>query len=261
MKKINFVLIILSSVFLLSCTSQKKIAYFRNLDANSAESINKVFNEIHEAKICVGDMLSIIVSGLDPMAVAPFNLPVVTYENPGSDKLYSTPTIQSYLVDVDGNINFPVVGKIKLAGLTKSHAIEEIQTVLDPYLKGIIVTIKFLNYKVAVMGEVLRPGQYTIDNERATILDALAMAGDMTIYGKRNNVLITRTNNGKFEYVRLDLNSDEIFKSPYYYLQQNDVVYVEPNNVKAISGLNIPLYLSAVTTMASVVSVIIAVTK
>lgn len=206
-------------------------------------------------------MLSIIVSGLDPVAVAPFNLPVVGYENPGSDKLYSSPTLQSYLVDVDGNIDFPIVGKINLAGLSKSQATQRIYESLSPYLKDIIVTIKFLNYKVSVMGEVQRPGQYSINNERVTVLDALALAGDMSIYGKRNNVLVIRENMGKLEFARLNLNSDEVFTSPYYYLQQNDVVYVEPNNVKAITGLNISLYLSMITTLASVVSVIFAVSK
>ena len=258
MNKINIFLVVFSSFLLLSCTSQKKIAYFRNVDAASAEEINKVFNEIHEAKICVGDMLSIIVSGLDPVAVAPFNLPVVGYENPGSDQLYVSPTLQSYLVDIEGNINFPIVGVIKLGGLTKSQAIEKIQEILSPYLKDVIITIKFLNYKVAVIGEVGRPGTYSIINERVTVLEALAMAGDMTIYGKRNNVMIIRENFGRYEIARLNLNSDEIFKSPYYFLQQNDVLYIEPNNVKAISGLNIPLYLSALTTLASVVSVVIA---
>ncbi len=260
MRKIHIFFIIISSL-LLSCTSQKKVAYFRNVDVGSAESINRAFNDIHEAKICVGDMLSIVVSGIDPIAVAPFNLPVATYENPGSDKLYASPTLQSYLVDVEGNINFPIVGQIKLVGLTKSQAIDRIYEALAPYLKDVIVTVKFLNYKVTVIGEVLRPGQYSIDNERVTVLDALGMAGDMTIYGKRDNVLVIRENMGNLEFSRIDLNSDEVFTSPYYFLQQNDVVYVEPNKVKAISGLNIPLYLSAITTLASVVSVIFAVTK
>lgn len=260
MKKIQLSFVILS-LLLSSCTSQKKITYFRNLEPAAADSINKAFNDIHEARICVGDMLSIIVSGLDPLAVAPFNMPVVSYENPGSDQLYSSPTLQGYLVDVDGNIDFPVIGKINIAGLTKSQATDLIYKNLSPFLKDIIVTIKFLNYKVTVIGEVLRPGQYSINNERVTVLDALGMAGDMTIYGKRNNVLVIRENKGKLEFSRLDLNSDEVFTSPYYFLQQNDVLYVEPNNVKAISGLNIPLYLSAVTTLASVVSVIFAVTK
>ena len=247
MKKNSFIILLAGVALLASCTSQRRVAYFRGVDAASADSINAHFNNIHEARICVGDMLSIIVSGLDPTAVAPFNLPVVGYEKPGSDQLYSSPTLQAYLVDVEGNIDFPVAGKIHLAGLTKSQAIERIHESLSPYLKDIIVTIKFLNYKVSVIGEVQRPGQYSISNERV-----------MSIYGKRNNVLVIRENDGKMEFARLDLNTDEVFTSPYYFLQQNDVLYVEPNNVKAISGLNISLYLSAATTLASVVSVTIA---
>ncbi len=260
MKKTYLCVIVLSAL-LMGCTSQKRIAYFYDVTAASSDSINEAFSDIHEAYICVGDMLSIIVSGLDPAAVAPFNLPVVAYESPGSAQLYTSPTLQSYLVDVEGNIDFPVVGKIALVGLTKSQAIQRIRDALSPYLKDIIVTIKFLNYKVSVIGEVQRPGQYSISNERVTVLDALALAGDMSIYGKRNNVLVIRENQGRLEFARLDLNSDELFTSPYYYLQQNDVLYVEPNNVRAITGLNLSLYLSAATALASVISVLLAIMK
>ncbi|NDV46425.1 polysaccharide export protein [Paludibacter sp. 221] len=259
MKKINFLFTIVLLVSLIGCTSQKKIAYFHDIETLPADSIRSMFSDAHETKICVGDMLSIVVSGIDPKVIAPFNLPVVGYENPGSDQLYSSPTIQSYLVDVDGAINFPVVGKIELAGLTKSQAIARINDRLSPFLKDAIVTIKFLNYNVTIIGEVAKPGKYVINNERVTILDALALAGDMTVYGKRNNVLVIRENSG--EVARLNLNSTEIFTSPYYYLQQNDVLYVEPNNVKAISGLNLNLYLSTITTLASLLSVIFTVTR
>ena len=198
MKKLNFIAsFLLSLCLLLSCSSQKDIAYFNGVNSNSADSLNKKFYKIHEARICPGDMLSITVTGLDPLAVAPFNLPLVSYATPGSDQLYSAPTLQSYLVDINGSINFPVIGSIKLAGLTKSQAIKYINDQLSPYLKNAIVTIQFMNYKVTVLGEVLRPGQYAISNERITVLDALGLAGDMTIYGKRKNVLITRENNGK----------------------------------------------------------------
>jgi polysaccharide export outer membrane protein len=208
-------------------------------------------------------MLSISVNGLDPVAVAPFNLPLVSYSSPGSENLYAAPMLQSYLVDVNGNINFPVIGSIQLAGLTKSQAIKRIKEELSPYLKNAIVTIQFLNYKITVLGEVARPGQYSINNERVTVLDALGLAGDMTIFGKRENVLITRENNGKLEFVRLNLNSDEVFRSPYYFLQQNDVVYVEPNKVKAISSENVNtgLYLSTISTLASALTVIFTVTR
>ena len=261
MKKIYSISLVVLFFTLIGCTSQKEIAYFYGVNSISADSINKKFSKIHEAQICSGDMLSITITGLNPTAVAPFNLPLVSYATPGSDQLYSAPTLQTYLVDVNGNINFPVIGILKLAGLSKSQAITYINNQLSPFLKNAIVTIQFMNYKVTVLGEVMRPGQYSISNERVTILDALGLAGDMTIYGKRDNVLITRENNGKLDFVRLDLNTDEIFKSPYYYLQQNDVIYVEPNSVKSVASQNTTLYLSTLSTVATVIAVIYSITR
>lgn len=253
--------ILVASILLHSCVSQKKVAYFNGVDATSEEEINKSFQTNHEAQIVNGDMLSITVTGLDPLAVAPFNLPLVSYATPGSDQLYSAPTLQSYLVDVNGFINFPVVGQIKLSGLTKSEAIKLIGKKLTPYLKDPIVTIQFMNYKITVLGEVLRPGQYVINNERVTVLDALGLAGDMTIYGVRHNVLIARENNGQLEFARLNLNNADVFKSPYFYLQQNDVVYVEPNKVKSVASQNFSLYLSSLSTIATVTAVIYSITS
>ena len=239
-RSILFVLLSVSVLAITSCSTQKRLSYFNSIgDTNDSVSVYNY--HIHEARIVAGDMLIITVSGLDPLAVAPFNQPVVSYSAPGSDQLYNTPSLQSYLVDVNGNISFPVLGEIKLSGLTKSEAISLIKEKLAQYLKDPIVTIKFLNYKITVLGEVARPGQYTINNERVTILDALGMAGDMT------------------PYARLNLNSDDVFSSPYYFLQQNDVVYVEPNNVRAIASQNLSLYLSMITTLASLATVLVTV--
>ena len=124
-----------------------------------------------------------------------------------------------------------------------------------------IVNIQFVNFRITVLGEVLRPGQFPVTNERVTILDALGLAGDMTAYGRRDNVLLTRNNNGKLEFARINLNSDEVFKSPYFYLQQNDVIYVEPNTVKSISSQDIPLYLSFLSTLATLVTLIYSISK
>jgi len=261
MKKIKFISIVLFILALAGCSSLKDVAFFYGVNSNSADSINKKFNKIHEARICSGDMLSITVTGLDPTAVVPFNLPLVSYATPGSDLISTSLTLQTYLVDINGDINFPVIGSLKLSGLTKSQAIKYIDDQLAPYLKNAIVTIQFMNYRITVLGEVLRPGQYSISNERVTILDALGLAGDMTIFGKRNNVLITRENNGKLDFVRLNLNTDEVFKSPYYYLQQNDVIYVEPNSVKSVASQNTGLYLSALSTFATLLAVIYAIVK
>lgn len=252
---------LLLAILTVSCSSQKKIAYFKGLNTESVESINAQFQTNHEARICNGDMLSITVSGLDPLAVAPFNLPLVSYATPGSDQLYSAPTLQSYLVDVNGEITFPVVGKIKIVDLTKSEAIALLNDKLKPYLKEPIITIQFMNYRITVLGEVLRPGQYVINNERVTILDALGMAGDMTIYGVRTNLLVIRENNGKIEVHRVDMNSNDVLKSPYYFLQQNDVIYVEPNSVKSIASQNFSLYLSSLSTVATVTAVIYSITN
>lgn len=257
-RSILFVLLSVGVLAFTSCSTQKRLSYFSSM-GNQNDSAAVYNYHIHEARIVAGDMLIITVSGIDPLAVAPFNQPVVSYSAPGSDQLYNTPSLQSYLVDVNGNISFPVLGEIKLSGLTKSEAISLIKDRLAQYLKDPIVTIKFLNYKITVLGEVARPGQYTINNERVTILDALGMAGDMTPYGKRNTVLVTRENNGKLEFARLNLNSDDVFNSPYYFLQQNDVVYVEPNNVRAIASQNLSLYLSMITTLASLATVLVTV--
>ena len=261
MNKIIILLTILFSILLLSCASQRKVAYFRDMDASSAEVINRVFNETHEARIMVGDFLSIVISGLDPMVVAPFNLPVAAHTTPGTDRVQMMQALQPYIVDFNGNINFPVVGEIHLAGLTRTQAVERIEQSLKPFLRDAIVTLQFLHYQINVLGEVARPGTFIIKNERVTILEALAMAGDMTIFGKRNNVLVIRENNGELEFARLNLNSDEVFTSPFYYLQQNDVVYVEPNAMRAIASVNIPLYLSAIGTLISTVSFILLLTR
>ena len=236
----------------------KNIPYFQPLDIKGELSAVS----LHESRICKDDMLAITVSGLDPLAVAPFNLPVVAYMSPGSENLYSNPSFQPYLVDIHGDINFPVIGKIHLAGLTKSEAIDTIVNKLTPYLKDPIITIQFMNYKITVLGEVLRPGSYTIKNERVTLLEALGLAGDLTVYGKRTNVLLIRERlQGEKEYVRINLNETDLLTSPYYYLQQNDVIYVEPNKTKvsAAASTNVSLYLSVVSTLASMVTVIVAI--
>lgn len=261
MKNVYLFAFYLFAFILTSCSSQKNIAYFYGLDSKSADSINLSFNKAHEALIGSGDLLSITVTGLDPLAVAPFNLPLVSYATPGSDILYSQPQMQGYLVDINGNINFPVIGILKLSGLTKSQAITYLYDKLSPFLKNPIVTIQFMNYKITVLGEVSRPGQYSINNERVTVLDALGLAGDMTIYGRRNNLLITRETNGKLEFVRLNLNNEDAFKSPFFYLQQNDVIYVEPNAVKSIASQNISLYISSISALATTFSIIYSITK
>ena len=247
------------ALLLASCVAQKKMTYFRGIDNASLDSINQTYKPAKEPVIREADKLLITVSALDPEAVVPFNLLAVTTMQPYAEEASMTARLQYYTVDNEGDILFPVLGKVHLAGLTKAEAVELLQEKISASVNNPQVTINFLGYSVTVMGEVKNPGRYEVPAERTSVLDALAYAGDLTIYGKRNNVLLTRENNGKLEFARLNLNSPDIFTSPYFYLQQNDVLYVEPTTARAVSSQNLPLYLSMVTTLASMATVIVSV--
>ena len=259
-KDITTVLIL--TILLGSCTMAKEIPYFKDLEStNGTLPIAQ-----SEAYIHNNDILAITISAMDPMAVAPFNLPLVTYATPGEEKITTTPSLQPYIVNVDGEINFPILGKIKLGGLKKSEAENLIKEKLSPYLKDPIVSIQFLNYRITILGEVSKPGTYTIKNERISILEALGLAGDLTIYGRRDNVLLIReSDGGEKEYVRINLKNTDILSSPFYYLQQNDVIYVEPNKtrintvINSAASTNAAIYLSSISSLASIATTIVAV--
>lgn len=257
--KLIVVFVTLPGILLSSCVAQRKMSYFHDIDKVSADSINAEYKPSKEPQIREGDKLVILVSALDPEAVVPFNLPVVSNMEPNMLEATSTGKVQYYTVDNAGDIMFPVIGKVHLAGLSKSEATELLQQKIGASVNNPLVTINFIGYSVTVIGEVNAPGRYVVSPERTSVLDALAQAGDLTIYGKRNNILLTRETNGKLEFVRLNLNSPDIFTSPYFYLQQNDVLYVEPTNARAVSSQNLPLYLSMVTTLASMATVIVSV--
>ncbi len=258
MKKLQILFAIFGGILFASCASQKSMTYFRDVTAESADAINSQFKEAAEPRIVKGDQLLITVSALDQEAAAPFNLPALSYMSGTSTTMSTTPTLQYYIVDVEGNIAFPVLGTIHVEGMKKSELITMMEEKLAQALKDPVVTVRFLNYGVTVMGEVNRPGRYSSSNERMTILDALGMAGDLTAYGLRDNVLVTRETNGQLSFARLNLNSEDIFTSPYYYLQQNDVIYVSPNKVRAISSQNLSLYFSMISTLASTAAVVVS---
>ena len=221
-----------SLLFSISCRAPKSILYFENV------SRDKQITEMYEtyqkyvSYISPDDILGITVSNVDPLAVAAFNLPMMSYSEPNEKDVRILPSLQTYLVDKEGYITFPVIGQIKLGGLSKQEAIELLQSKISEYVDKPIVTINFINYKISVLGDVLRPGEYTLRNERTSVLNAIAMAGDLTINGDRKNVLLIRDNNGSIETHRFDLTSSELFEDPYYYLRQNDIIYIEPNKAK-----------------------------
>lgn len=262
MRKIGrFASLLLTTFAFASCVTQKQMTYFRQVDTTTADSVNKVFESQIDPIIKAGDALAITVSALDMEAVVPYNLPTVTFASPDTEKLTTTPSQQYYIVDAEGKIVFPVLGTVNVLGLKTTEVANLLEEKLSIQVKDPMVLVRLINAKVTVMGEVNRPGQYTMPNGRMTLLDALGAAGDLSPYGQRDNILVTRETNGKLEFCRLNLNTDELFTSPFYYLQQNDVIYVSPNKVRAINSTNISLWLSMVSTLASTATVIVTVVK
>lgn len=254
---------LLSWVILFSaCNSTKEVVYLQDVIPLKQQDIERKYEVfIHE-----DDLLAIMVNSKDPELALPFNMPMVTYqigsEGGGQQR------ILGYLVDTNGDIDFPILGKLHVAGLSRLELRDLIKEKLisGDYIKDPVVTVQFLNYKVSVMGEVARPGSFTITGDRITLLEALSMAGDLTIYGRRDRVAVIREENGKRTILFHDLRSSDIFTSPCYYLQQNDIVYVEPNKAKAgqrdINQNNsVSVWLSAVSVLAAVASLLVTVLK
>lgn len=246
-----FLLFILVS----SCVSKKDIIYFQNDVIDQSEVSNS-----YKTIIKPDDLLQITITALDIEAVRPFNLAAVTYST-SSNSAIGVAQQQSYLVDTKGEIEFPVLGTVKIGGLTREESIQMLKSKLSPdYIKEPNINIKIANYKVTVLGDVVRPGSYNIPNERITILEAIGLAGDLNLSGNRSNVKVQREENGKKVEYNVNLLSKKIFTSPVYYLQQNDVVYVEPNYAKiqsASANSNTSLFISITGLFITIVSLLI----
>ena len=247
-------------LFLASCSSSKQVAYFQNI-----QSVD--FNQskgLYDAKILPKDMLTITVNTQTPEASLPFNLTISNTVNQSGQLSSGASSLQGYLVDNDGNINFPVIGKIHVQGLTKTQCQDLISQKISPYLsknENPVVTVRMSSYHVTVIGEVNSPKVVAVTTEKMSIMEALAEAGDLTIYGRRDNVtLIRESETGQKEYHVINLNDANVFNSPYYYLQQNDIVYVEPNGVKAKNsaiGSSTTIWFSFISIVTSVASLIV----
>jgi len=233
MKKLTIPFIFAVVLMSLSgCMSPKDIAYFQNAEDVDLEATRYQ----HNSKVMPKDHLTVLVSATDASAVSYFNKHIATSGNNSSIGGNSV----NYVVDDDGTINFPVVGRIKVAGLTRLQCENLIAEKIRPYMqneKDYMVTVRFSSFHVTVLGEVGSPGMKTTSLEKYSIVDAIAASGDLTIYGKRDNIMLIREDaDGKKSVHRLNINDPEVLKSPYYYLQQNDVIYVEPNSVKKTSA-------------------------
>ncbi|WP_239494898.1 polysaccharide biosynthesis/export family protein [Pedobacter yulinensis] len=213
----------------------KNVPYFQDISAAERSALANTA-KFTEPTIQPDDILSISVFAIDPTTGVPVNQ--LATQNLITTQLTATgqqQAISGFLVDKNGEIELSGVGKIKLEGMTTAAAADVIREKAKAVYKDPNVQVRYANFKVTVLGEVLRPSTYVVPNEKVSVLDALGLAGDMTIYGKRENVLLVRDNNGQKEFARLNLNSSSLFNSPYYYLRQNDVLYVEPNKAKAAS--------------------------
>ena len=267
MKKLHFfIFLIFASLLITGCGSVKNVAYLQNSDSINFEKSRFLY----DARIMPKDQITISVNTTNPEASQPFNLLLQNSYTEG--RTVSTSSrggmLMPYLVDNDGYINFPIVGRLHVAGLTKSECEQLVTEKISRYMaetENPVVTVRMASYSVSVLGEVTRPGTFQVAREKITILEALAQAGDLTIYGVRDRVKLIREDaTGKKSVVTLNLNDANIINSPYYYLQQNDVVYVEPNNVKAQNskvGQTTTLWFSATSILISLTSLLYNILK
>jgi len=238
-----------------SCVTQKDWVYFQG-DHKSSQH-----HPTFELRYQANDLLSINVTALDIEAARPFNLFVSSPNILNNLNITGQVRQQTYLVDQNGEINFPVLGKLKLGGLSREEATDLIENKLIAYLKNPVVTIRLTNFRVSVIGEVNKPGTYTINNERISLLEALSLAGDLSITGKRSNVLLIREEGGQIVKKHLDLRSVGLLNSSSFYLKPNDVLYVEPNAARVRSSTDAlrftSISLSVITTITTILSILL----
>lgn len=252
-RKISALLVLL--IMLGSCATRDSIRYYEGIAA-AVENDSVTYNPILKQD----DLLSIIVSSPNAEATANFNVASygvgTTGNAPGT--YMAAPTYLSYLVDNEGKINFPVLGPLKVGGLTRKEAISMLNTKLKAYINDPFVTLRILNFKISVQGEVKSPGSFPVATERVTLPEALSMAGDLTIYGRRDNILVIREIDGKKSYNFVDLTKADFINSPFYYLSQNDVVYVEQNKTRinsSVIGPDVALIISSLTLLMTIYTV------
>ncbi len=246
------ILIICLILVMSSCKSPQSLSYFPTLKDSTFNLVKKNYEPV----IQKADILYIGVSSLDPISSSLFNSAnaIIAQSATNSFPISTTPGI---IVDDSGNIQLPKIGIIKALGKTKGQLTHEVQTALTNYLKDPIVTIRFMNFRVTVLGEVAHPSVVSSPNEKLSILEAIGMSGDLTVYGNRENILLVRDNNGKQETHRINLKNNNLFNSPYYYLQSGDLIYVEPNNARVFTSTKTQLLLPSILAGLSLLVVLI----
>ncbi len=217
--------LLLLALILISCGSRKKLVYFQG------EEDSVQLEQYYELKIEPGDILSIDITGTDHDVAKPYNqAEMVRQGNQAPTYDNGVPVSYGYLVSSDSTISLPIVGKVLAGGKTRNELVADIEETVKAYIDKPQVSVRLMNFKVTVLGEVENPGTFNVPNERITIIEAIGVAKDLKITGERSNILVIRNENGEKKEYRVDLTSKDVFSSPAYYLKQNDVVYVEPNS-------------------------------
>lgn len=256
-QKLIFRISIIFLLFLSSCASRKDMVYFQDepLIANEINNMNT------ELVYQPNDLITIDINGADPETIQPYKLPPVTFdENISVLNVQGSLRVQAYLIDLNGNIEFPSLGTLKIGGKTRTQTIAFIKEKLSEFVKDPIINVRLANFSISVLGEVNRPGVYYIQDERVSLSEALGLAGDLTNTGKRDNIFLIREMDGKKRFAKLDLTSINVVNSPLYYLVQNDVIYVEPNNAKIRSSTynpNTATVISAISTLATIAAILL----
>jgi polysaccharide export outer membrane protein len=254
-------ILFLAVLLFFSCKPRKEVVYYQNIDGLAS----KEKSNSYEIKIQPDDLLTIIVSADDPETAIPFNLSTISIPSAASaNASRGQETMQSYLVDESGAIEFPVLGKLKISGLSRSETLQLLKEKISKYIKNPIVNLRITNFKISVQGEVTIPGTYNVSSDRVTLIEAISMAKDLTIYGKRDNILIIREIDGVKSFNRVDITKADFINSPFYYLAQNDVVYVEPNKTRingAAVGANTGVIISITSLVITLITLIVTAKK
>jgi polysaccharide export outer membrane protein len=247
--------LLLFVMFFTSCITRKQITYFQDIPGSDTEKVaanSGLRTALYEPTIKPGDILNITVMSLSAESNALINYPFIAQNISSPDKTLTQAT-PGFLVDNEGNIQMPMVGNIKVDGLTTTQIRNLLLEKLDKYLQSPTVSVRFSNFKITILGDVTRPGVYPVPNERITLMEALGLAGDLTVFGQRKGVKLIREENGKNKTYYIDLTSKEVLNSPFMYLQPNDIIYVDPNGGKAANADNIyrilPIVISGINVL------------
>lgn len=252
----NSLYLILITLFFASCATKKDIVYYQDSDSVSIKSVEEIYAH---PKIQINDILHINVSALNPKSVAPFSSDIGEQQN--QSVRMELLKLKGYLVNINGEINYPQLGKIDVKGKTTQEIQDLIQTKLSKFIVAPRVSVRIINYKFTIQGEVMKPGTYESTEEILTLPQALGMAGDLTINGRRENVKIIRETDGKREIKTIDLTKTEWINSPYYYVQPNDIVYVEPNKPKVKQAGFIGNTATLLSALSVILSAIVLITR